>query len=74
MKLLKLFSPLFSAGALIYAIILFGLNFLAFKFIDGFSSWYLVFVIEVMGIVAYVISRMIQGKDENVWFEEKKES
>lgn len=74
MKLLKLFSPLFSAGALIYAIILFGLNFLSFKYIEGFNSWYLVFVIEVMGIIAYVISRMIDGKNENVWFDEKKES
>lgn len=56
-----------SWGLWVFATIIFLLNLLAFKYVEGFSSYWLLVVIEFTAIVSYIISRLIGDADKRVF-------
>lgn len=56
-----------SKGMLIFAAILTLLNGLSFAYIEGFSSWWLLIVIEISALAAFVIAMNVKEQDKVIW-------
>lgn len=62
-----------SKGMIIFAGILTLLNGLSFKYIEGFSSWWLFIVIEITALASFVIVMNIKEQDKVIWGANKNE-
>jgi len=64
----NLIAPLWSKGMLVFVVILTLLNTLSFKYVEGFSSWWLMVIIEITAIASYIIAMNVNEHQENIWF------
>ena len=71
MNLSDFTKVVFSKGMAVFAVVLFLLNLLSFKYIGGFKSFWLMGVIEITALVSYVIAQNVSKHQDNIWFRDK---